>query len=120
MERTAAKRDEALVHELRLAVDEDRLLGPDRRCPPWDTGDVVLVVLAEVGRQRVGDRALLADPGDRDGGVQAAGEGDSDSLADGQRREDARHGMIIGAPAGRLGLCDSPRALSSGSTRHVP
>jgi hypothetical protein len=46
--------------------------------------DVGLVVLADVGGVRVGDRALLAHPGDGDRRVETAGEGDADALADGQ------------------------------------
>ena len=82
MERAAAEGDEALVDELRLAVDEDRLLRADRGGAGGDASDVGLVGLAEVGRQRVGNRTLLADPRDRDSGVEAAGERDADPLAD--------------------------------------
>ena len=80
------------MDQLRLAVDEDRLLGADLFRTVGDARDVRLVGLAEVGGQRVGDRALLPDPRDRDGRVETAGKGDPDALADRQGREDAGHG----------------------------
>ena len=49
--------------------------GPGTPC------DVRLVVLADVGGVGARDRALVAHPGDRDRGVEAAGEGDADALA---------------------------------------
>ena len=50
--------------------------------------DVRLVVLAEVGREGVRDRAVLAHPRERAARVEAARERDPDALADGQRAED--------------------------------
>ena len=92
VECAAPERDETLVDELRLAVDEDRSLRADRRRTCRDRVDVRLVGLAEVGRERVGQRPLLADPRDRDGRVEPAGERDADAFADGERGQDARHG----------------------------
>ena len=91
MERAALERDEPFVDELRAAVDDLRRLGAVAERALGDVGDVLLVDLAEVGGERVGDAALLADPGDRDGGVETAREGDADALADRQRLEDAGH-----------------------------
>ena len=91
MEGAALQGDEPLVDELRPAVDDLRRLGAVLERALRDVGDVHLVDLAEVGRERVRDPALLADPGDGDGRVEAAREGDPDLLADGQRLEDAAH-----------------------------
>ena len=83
MERAALERDEPFVDELGAAVDDLRCLGAVAERALGDVGDVLLVDLAEVGGEGVGDAALLADPRDRDGGVETAGEGDADALADG-------------------------------------
>ena len=91
VEGAALEGDEALVDELRAAVDDLRRLGAVCERALRDVRDVHLVDLAEVGRERVRDPALLADPGDGDGRVEAAREGDPDPLADGQRLEDAAH-----------------------------
>ena len=91
VEGAALERDEPFVDELCAAVDDLRRLGAVAERALGDVGDVVLVDLAEVGGERVGDAALLADPGDRDGGVETAREGDADALADRQRLEDAGH-----------------------------
>ena len=84
MEGAALERDEALVHELRAAVHDLRLLRAVGERTLGDVRHVGLVDLAEVGGEGVGDAALLADPRDRDGRVEAAREGDPDALADGQ------------------------------------
>ena len=91
VEGAALERDEPLVHELLAAVDDLRRLGAVGERPLRDVRDVDLVDLAEVGREGVRDAALLADPRDRDGGVEATREGDADALADGERLEDAAH-----------------------------
>ena len=96
MERPALQCHEPLVHELRPAVDEDRLLGADGERALGDASDVVLVVLAEIGGERVRDRALLADPRHGDGRVEPAREGDADALADRELGEDAMHRRIVG------------------------
>ena len=101
VERAALERDEPLVDELRAAVDDLRRLGAVAERALGDVRDVVLVDLAEIGGERVRDAALLADPGDGDGGVEPAREGDADALADGQRLEDAAHGESVGAGRAR-------------------
>ncbi len=73
------------------AVDEAGLLGAVLERLARDLVVVGLVRLAEVGGVGVGDRALLLHPVERGGGVEAAGEGDADLLADGQRFEDYGH-----------------------------
>ena len=88
VERAALERREPLARERVPAVDEHRLLGAVLPRLRRDRGDVRLVVLAEVGGERVRDRAVLAHPRERAAGVEAAGEGDPDALADGQRGED--------------------------------
>src|SRR5436309_1783448 len=61
--------------------------------PLGDRRDVLLVVLAEIGRERVRDRALLAHPRERAARIEAAGERDPDPLADRQRVED--HAAVV-------------------------
>ena len=75
------------------AVDGAGDLGAVLQGPVGDAGDVGLVVLADVGGVGARDGALVAHPGDRDGGVEAAGERDADALADGQGGEDLAHGV---------------------------
>ncbi len=72
VERAAAEGDQALVDQLLRAVDEDRVLRPDGGRASRDRRDIGLVGLPEVGRQRVRQRALLANPGDRDRRVEPA------------------------------------------------
>src|SRR5439155_4069518 len=88
VERAALQRDERLARARLLAVDEDRVLGADRERLLGDGGDVRLVVLPEVGRERVRDRAAFAHPGERAARVEAARERDADALADGKSVED--------------------------------
>ena len=128
VEGAALERDEPLVHELGAAVDELRRLGAVLERARRDVGDVVLVGLAEIGGEGVRDAALLADPGDGDGGVEPAGEGDPDALADGQGLEDATHRASVVRPRPGSGVrlrtgrscsiarCSSP-ALKAPSNR---
>ena len=86
------------------AVDDLGRLGAVVERALGDVRDVVLVDLAEIGGEGVRDPALLADPGDGDGRVEAAREGDADALADGQRLEDAAHRRsVVGGATGRAG-----------------
>ena len=91
VEGPALQGDEPLVHELRAAVHDLRRLGAVGERALGDVGDVDLVDLPEIGGERVRDPALLADPGNGDGRVEAAREGDPDAFADGQRLEDSTH-----------------------------
>ncbi len=91
VEGAALQRHEPLVDELLAAVDELGRLGAVVERALADARDVRLVVLTEVGGEGVGDPALLTDPGDRDGRVETAGEGDADPFADGERLQDAAH-----------------------------
>ena len=52
---------------------------------------VRFVRLAEVGRIRVRDRALLLHPVQGGGSVEAAGEGDANFFSDGQGLENYGH-----------------------------
>ena len=99
VERAALERDEPFVDELRAAVDDFRRLGAVAERALGDVGDVLLVDLAEVGGEGVGDAPFLTDPGDRDGGVETSGEGDTDALAGGKAGEDFRHGRSMHDPA---------------------
>ena len=88
VEGAALERGEALARERLAAVDEHRIL-----CAVLDRAvrhgrDVRLVVLAEVGRERVRDRAMLTHPRQRATRVEAAGERDADTLAHRERTED--------------------------------
>ncbi len=76
-------RASASLQSTRIAV-----LGADRERLLRYRVDVRLVVLAEVGRERVRDRAVLAHPGERAARVEPARERDPDPLADRQRVED--------------------------------
>jgi hypothetical protein len=51
--------------------------------------------LAEVGSIGVGESALLLHPVEGGGGIEAAGEGDADFLADGEGFEDDGHGVVL-------------------------
>ena len=115
----ALERDEALVHELGAAVDELRRLGAVLERARRDVGDVLLVGLAEIGGEGVRDAALLADPGDGSGGVEPAGEGDPDALADGQGLEDAAHraSVVRPRPGGGRRLRMGDRARSPAAAR---
>ena len=88
VERAALERRQAFAGERLLAVDEDRVLGAVAARAVGNRADVGLVVLAEVGGEGVRDRALLAHPGEGAAGVEAAGKGDADALADRKRAED--------------------------------
>src|SRR5205823_14237031 len=79
-------------------------------CPLRDRRDVLLVVLAEIGSERVGDRALLAHPRERAASIEAAGERDPDPLADGERVEDDA----------AVGDHDAPRWWRNCSSRSAP
>ena len=72
---------EAVIDKAGDAVDQATELRAVLLRPARDPTDVVLVVLAEVGRVRTGNRALLPHPGDGNRGVETAGEGDADPLA---------------------------------------
>ena len=88
VEGAALQRGQPFARERLLAVDEHRVLGAEGERLRGHGGDVRLVVLAEVGRERVRDRAVLAHPGERAARVEPARERDPDPLADRQRAED--------------------------------
>ena len=104
MEGAAGHRGEALLDELRAAVDGAGDLGAVEQGAVGYAVDVGLVVLADVGGVGAGDRALLAHPGHGDGGVEAAGEGDADAFSDGQGGEDLAHvGFLTSSWGGAAG-----------------
>src|SRR5262249_16401449 len=90
VERAALQCRKALARERVLAVDEDGLLGAVGLRLVRHRLDVRLVVLTEVGGERVRDRALLAHPRERTARVEAARERDANALAHRQRAEDHR------------------------------
>ena len=92
MECAACEGDEALLNERCPAVDEARELCSVCHGTARHRIDVGLVVLPDVGGVGAGDRALVAHPGDSHRGVEAAGEGNADALADWQGGEDFGHG----------------------------
>ena len=98
----------------RAAVDGAGDLGAVLQRAAGDAGDVGLVVLADVGGVGARDRALVAHPGDGDGGVEAAGEGDADALADGQGGQDLAHGVPCGAAASVGAVVTGVRRVSGG------
>ena len=91
VEGAAGDGGQALLDERALAVDEPGELGAVLAGAVGDGVDLGLVVLAEVGGVGAGDGALLAHPRDGDGGVETSGEGDADTLADGQGGQDLGH-----------------------------
>ena len=95
VERTAGQCGQPLLDERGLAVDGARDLGAVLLRPGRHAGDVGLVVLPDVGGVGARDCALVAHPGDGDGGVEATGEGDADALADGEGGEDLAHLLVI-------------------------
>src|SRR5439155_19478569 len=74
VERAALERGEALARERVAAVDEHGLLGAVEPRARGDRADVGLVVLAEIGGERVGDRPVLAHPRQRAARVETRSE----------------------------------------------
>src|SRR5579862_4625051 len=91
VERSALESSQTLLDHLRPAVDESRLLRPVVQRPLGDLLDLRLIVLAQQAGIAIRDGALFTHPGHRDRSVQAAGESDSDLLADGETTEDVAH-----------------------------
>src|SRR5581483_3760116 len=91
VERPALQGGEAFAGDRLPAVDDPGQLCAVGLGPFGDGVEVTLVVLADIGRVGVRDGALLAEPGDGDGGVEPAREGDADALADGDGRQNG-HG----------------------------
>ena len=91
VEGAARERGQALLDQLAAAVDGAGDLGAVLHRAAGHAADVGLVVLADVGGVGARDRALVAHPGDGDGGVEASGEGDADALADGEGGQDLAH-----------------------------
>ena len=99
VEGAALKRGDALGDQLRAAVDQASLFGAVLERAARDFVVVGFVGLAEIGGVRARDRALLAHPQQRGAGVESAGKGDADLLADGQVLQDGGHGGVgEGAP----------------------
>ena len=86
MEGAALEGDEALFDEQALGVDEAGDLGTVLLGAFGHRLQIRFVVLADVGRVRAGDGTLVAHPRNRAGGVQAAGEGDSNVLTDWEQK----------------------------------
>src|SRR5699024_1086712 len=104
VERAALQGDEALLDEQALGVDEAGDLCAVLFRAGCDAIEVGLVVLADIGRVGAGDGSLVAHPRDCAGGVQAAGEGDSNVLTDWERRQYFRHGTSLTASTWRVEL----------------
>ena len=94
VEGAGLERGDAFADELVAAVDEAGFFGAVLEGLAGDVVVVGLVGLAEVGGVGVGDRALLLHPVEGGGGVEAAGEGDADFLAEGEGFEDYGHGEL--------------------------
>ena len=82
VEGAGLQRGDAFADELLAAVDEAGFFGAVLEGLAGDGVVVGFVGLAEVGGVGVGERALLLHPVERGGGVEAAGEGDADALAE--------------------------------------
>ena len=89
------QRRQALGRELGAAVDQARLLGAVLHRPARDVVVVGLVGLAEVGGVGVRHGPLAAHPVQGGAGVEAAGKGDADALADGKVLQDRGHGSFF-------------------------
>ena len=85
----------AFVGQLGAAVDQAGLFGAVFHGLAGNRVVVFLVGLAQVGRVGVGQGALVLHPAQCGAGVQAAGEGDADLLADGNMLQDGFHGMLL-------------------------
>ena len=92
MECAGLERGDAFAHERAAAVDQPCFYRAVLERLLRDLVVVGLVGLAEVGGIGVGQRALLLHPVQRSAGVQPAGEGDADFLADGQSFKNDGHG----------------------------
>jgi len=84
VERAALQGEQALFHQGRPAVHQARDLGAVGQRAAGHRIDVGLVVLADVGGVGAGDRTFLAHPRHRNGGIEAAREGDADAFAGGK------------------------------------
>jgi hypothetical protein len=91
---------DAFAHERAAAVNEAGLFGAILEGRARDGVVVGFVGLAEVGCIGVGDRALLLHPVQGGGGVEPAGEGNANLLADGQRFENYGHACETSKGAG--------------------
>ena len=92
VERAGLERGDAFANQRAAAVDEARLFGAVLERLARNLVVVGFVGLTEVGGVGVRQRALLLHPVKRGAGVQPAGEGDADLLADGQGFENYGHG----------------------------
>src|SRR5262249_32713775 len=88
VEGAALERRQAFARERVFAVDEESLLRAVLLGLARKGRDVRLVVLAQVGRERIRHGTLLAHPRDCAASVEAAGEGESDTLANRHGGED--------------------------------
>ena len=91
VEGAGLERGDAFADERAAAVDEAGLFGAVLEGFARDLVVVGFVGLAEVGGVGVGESALLLHPVKRGAGVEPAGEGDADLLAEGQGFEDYGH-----------------------------
>ncbi len=85
------QRGDAFANQRAAAVDEAGFFGAVFEGRARDGVVVGFVGLAEVGRVGVRDGALLLHPVQGGGGVEPAGEGNADFLADGQGFENYGH-----------------------------
>src|SRR5205085_11275911 len=101
-----------------LAVDEHCFLRAELSRLVGNRRDV-LVLLPEIGGERVRDRAVLAHPRERAARVESAGEGDSHPFADRQRAEDdatrlsGAHRWLRRSPSSSAGVVPSAHATKT-------
>ena len=91
VEGAGLQRGDAFANQRAAAVDEAGLFGAIFESRARNGVVVGFVGLAEVGRVGVRDGALLLHPVQGGGGVEPAGEGNADLLADGQGFENYGH-----------------------------
>lgn len=92
MEGAARQGDQAGLDQGLPAVDQPADLGAVLLGASGQRLHVVLVVLTEVGAVGAGHGAVVAHPRHGDGGVETTGEGDADSVTDGESCQYLGHG----------------------------
>ena len=113
VERAAGQRGQPFLDQGGAAVHQPGDLGAVLLGPAGHRADVVLVVLPQVGGVGAGQRALAAHPRDRDRGVEPAGEGNADALADRQGGDDLRHPQNYAPPCMTMQAASGQRGTAS-------
>ena len=114
VERARLQRGDAFGDERGAAVDEARRFRAVGQRASRNVVVVRLVRLAEIRGVGVGNRTLRAHPVQRGAGVETAGKGDADLLADGKILQDVRHETAASERCRRIGY-SSRRPIRRGT-----